>query len=215
MTTLLLIRHGQSVANFELKFVGHKDADLTETGLNQAQRTAEFLKTKYVVDKVYASDLKRAFKTGKAVADVYNVDIISDTNLREIYAGDWEGNKFNDLVNMFEHEYNVWLQDIGNAHPNNGESVKQLGERIYSELTRIAEQNNDKTIVIATHATPIRVMQSLVQTKGLADMKNIPWVSNASVTELFFDNGSWRFGLVSQDEHLSDYKTYFSPDVKV
>ena len=57
-------------------------------------------------------------------------------------------------------------------------------------------------------------MQSLVQTKGLADMKNIPWVSNASVTELFFDNGSWRFGLVSQDEHLSDYKTYFSPVVK-
>lgn len=215
MTKLLLIRHGQSVANFELKFVGHKDADLTDTGLKQAQKTAEFVKSKYVIDKVYASDLKRAYKTGKAISDLLNVEIISNKNLREIYAGDWEGNRFNDLIKMYEAEYSIWLNDIGFAHPNNGESVRELGERIYNELTKIAENNNGKTVVVATHATPIRVMQSLVQTNGLTEMKNISWVSNASVSELFFEDGLWHFGKISQDEHLLEFKTYFSPDVQV
>ncbi len=215
MTKLLLIRHGQSIANLELTFVGHKDADLTETGLKQAQKTAEFVKSKYKVDKVYASDLKRAFKTGKAVADIFDVEILPDKNLREIYAGDWEGNKFNDLAVMFEEEYKVWLTDIGNAHPDNGESVKELGERIYTELTQIAKDNDNKTVVVATHATPVRVMQSLVQTGGLNEMKNIPWVSNASVTELIYNDGAWHFENISQDQHLEELKTYFNKDVKV
>jgi len=215
MTKLLLIRHGQSIANFELAFVGHIDADLTETGLKQAQKTAEFVKANYNVDRVYASDLKRAFKTGKAASDIFDVEIIPNKNLREIYAGEWEGNKFNHLAKMFETEYNVWLTDIGNAHPNGGESVKELGKRIMAELETIAIENDGKTIVVATHATPIRVMQSLVQTGGLEEMKNIPWVSNASVTELIYDSGSWHFEKISQDEHLSELKTYFSKDVKV
>ncbi|MBO5454246.1 MAG: histidine phosphatase family protein [Clostridia bacterium] len=215
MTTLLLVRHGQSVANLETRFVGHIDADLTDTGMLQAKETAKFIAENYKVSKVYASDLKRAYKTGKAVSDLLGVEIIGNKNLREIYAGNWEGNKFDDLAVIYKEQYGLWLSDIGKAAPENGETVKELGDRIYAELNEIATQNDGKTIVIATHATPVRVMQSLVQTGSLDGMKNIPWVSNASVTELFFDNGLFHFGKISQDNHLGDLKTYFAKNVKV
>ena len=44
MTTLILIRHGESVANADKVFVGHTDVDLSPQGELQAQKTAEFIK---------------------------------------------------------------------------------------------------------------------------------------------------------------------------
>jgi len=213
MTTLLMIRHGESEANRNKLFAGNLDADLQNNGLKQAQKTAEFIAANYKVDKVYASDLKRAFKTGKCVADLVGVEIIPNKNLREISAGKWEGISFDDLAVNYADDYNVWLTDIGNACCTGGESVKQLGKRIMDELTAIASANGGKTIVIATHATPIRVMQTLVQYGNLDNMKSVSWVTNASVTTFEYENGVWRCVKVSQDAHLSDLKTELPANV--
>lgn len=213
MTTLLMIRHGESEANRNKLFAGNLDADLQNNGLKQAQKTAEFIAANYKVDKIYASDLKRAFKTGKCVADLVGVEIIPNKNLREISAGKWEGISFDDLAVNYADDYNVWLTDIGNACCTGGESVKQLGKRIMDELTAIASANDGKTIVIATHATPIRVMQTLVQYGNLDNMKSVSWVTNASVTTFEYENGVWRCVKVSQDAHLSDLKTELPANV--
>lgn len=208
-----MIRHGESEANRNKLFAGNLDADLQNNGLKQAQKTAEFIAANYKVDKVYASDLKRAFKTGKCVADLVGVEIIPNKNLREISAGKWEGISFDDLAVNYADDYNVWLTDIGNACCTGGESVKQLGKRIMDELTAIASANDGKTIVIATHATPIRVMQTLVQYGNLDNMKSVSWVTNASVTTFEYENGVWRCVKVSQDAHLSDLKTELPANV--
>lgn len=207
MTTLLLIRHGQSLANHERRFAGHTDAPLTETGLKQAELTAMYIKENYNISKVYASDLSRAFETGKCISATCGVELIPDKNLREIYAGKWEGMKFDDIISTYSNDYDVWLNDIGNAKCTEGESPKELAERFLTALTMIAKENDGKTVAIATHATTIRVTQSIVQTGSLAEMKNIPWVTNASVSELEYSNGKWEFKKVSISDHLSSLPT--------
>ncbi len=67
MTKLILIRHGESVANRNHIFVGHTDVELEEKGVKQAELTAQYVYENFKVDKVYASDLKRAYETGKKV----------------------------------------------------------------------------------------------------------------------------------------------------
>ena len=47
MTKFLIIRHGQSEANLLDVFAGNFDAPLTERGLCQAQRTAEYIKDNF------------------------------------------------------------------------------------------------------------------------------------------------------------------------
>ena len=207
MTTLLLVRHGQSRANLEKCFAGHTDAPLTETGLEQARLTAQYIKEHYNISKVYASDLKRAFETGKRISEAFGVEIIPNTNLREIYAGRWEGMAFDDIVATYSDDYNLWLTDIGNSKCTEGESPQELAERFLKELTSIAKENDGKTIAIATHATPIRVTQSTVTTGSLAEMKNIPWVANASVSELEYDNGEWTFKNIGINDHLAHLAT--------
>ncbi len=213
MTTLLLVRHGESEANRNGIFAGHLDADLQDRGLIQAGTSAEYIAQNYKVDAVYASDLKRAFKTGKAVADRLGLPITADSRLREIYAGEWDGKRFSELPHLFPDDFALWMTDIGNSKCTGGESVRQLSERIMNALTDLAESNPGKTLVIATHATPIRVAQTAMSGLPISEMQNIPWVSNCSVTETHYENGNWTLVKVGIDEHLAELRTALPKNV--
>lgn len=213
MTTFILIRHGESEANRQRIFAGQVDPDLQNKGLKQAQETAKYIAANYQVDKIYSSDLKRAYNTAKCLADILKLEIIPNRNLREINAGKWEGMKFDDIATVYAEEYYTWINHIGHSKCGGGETVKQLGDRIMSELTKIAEENDGKTVAIATHATPIRTVQSIIQTGALDEMENIPWVSNASVTILTYNNHSWNIVKAGEDKHLSVLKTELPQNV--
>ncbi len=213
MTTLILIRHGESEANRQEIFAGHIDPDLQNKGLMQAKLTAKYIVGNYKVDEIYASDLKRAYKTAMRLAQILDIKVIKDKNLREINAGKWEGMKFDELRVAYPEEYNVWLNHIGRAECVGGESVKQLGERIMGALTKIAEENEGKTIAIATHATSIRAAQSIIKSGTVEEMENIPWVSNASVTVFEYNNTEWKVIAESKDEHLAELKTELPSNV--
>ena len=206
MTTLLLIRHGESEANRHGIFAGQINPDLQEEGVKQAELTAEYIAENYKVDKVYASDLTRAYRTGECVAKRMGLSLETDKNLREINAGDWEGVLFTELPEKYPEDFNMWMTDMGRAHPTNGESVRELGDRVMAALTKIALENDGSCVAVATHATPIRAVQSIMETGSVDGMSKIHYVSNASVTILTFD-GEWKLEAVGIDEHLGALKT--------
>lgn len=207
MTRLLLIRHGQSVANVEKFFAGHLDSPLTELGMRQAELTAGYIASKYLVDRVYASDLSRAYMTGKAVADLYGLPTVACEQLRELNAGLWEGVPYESLVERFPETYQIWLSDIGNAVSDAGESVRQLQDRVVSAILDICKQNQGKTVVVATHATPIRALQCYCEGRALDEMKDVPWVSNASVSEFHYESNRLLIDQISYDAHLGVLKS--------
>ena len=213
MTKLLLIRHGESQANRQAVFAGQSDPPLTDTGRLQAELTANFIAEHYQVDCVYASDLQRAYATGLCLARRLEIPIIKDTGLREIFAGRWEKMKFAEIEVTYPVQYETWRNHIGDARCVGGESVWELADRVMATLARIACDNVGKTVAIATHATPVRAIQSLVQTGTVAQMEQIPWVSNASVTELTYVDGIWKLGAVSQDAHLVNAQTHLPANV--
>ncbi len=208
MTRFVMIRHGESEANRLGLFAGQIDPDLQSKGLEQAELTAKYVAENFKIDKIYSSDLKRAHKTGMCLAQEVGLDVIIDTNLREIDGGEWENIKFADLLGLYPKEYSEWMADIGSSACPGGEAVKDMGARVMNELKKIAMENPGKTIAIATHATPIRAVQSIISCGSTAEMKNIPWVSNASVTVVECDdNDNWNVVRASIDEHLADLIT--------
>ena len=88
-TTLIIIRHGQSMGNVEGKFIGITDSPLSPLGIRQAQLTAEYLKD-VKIDKVYASNLSRAKVTAEIIAQKHGLNVNVEPDLREIDAGLWE-----------------------------------------------------------------------------------------------------------------------------
>lgn len=212
MTNIYLIRHGQSEGNLKRRFLGHTDLDLTELGHAQAEKTAEYLKD-IEVDVIYASDLKRAYNTGLHTAEKKGKEIVKSPLLREIWAGDWENQTFDIIETVYGKDYSVWRTDTGHACCTNGESVAALYERIVGEITRIAEENEGKTVFIFTHATPIRVFRASVDGVGLDGMKELPWATNASVTHVEYENGKFTLVDYGKDDFLSGIVTALPKNV--
>ena len=207
MTRILLVRHGESVTNLKKVFAGHLDIDLTERGMEQAKCTARFIKDNYKVDKIYTSDLIRAYNTGKALADISDLEIETDSGLREVDAGVWENMPFDEIVEKYGEEFKLWITETDLARPTGGESATELAERIDATLRKIAKANDGKTIVVVSHSTPIRIMRCLVTTNDFHEMKNTRRVSNASVSVLDYNDGKWSFAAIGLDQHLKEIKT--------
>lgn len=214
MTTLIIVRHGQSMANLEDKFAGQiYNPPLSPLGHRQAERTAEYIVSNYKIDKVYSSDLKRAFQTAEYIADKLGTEIITEPGMREVFAGKWEGMKFSDIDIEYGEEFRLWKTDIGIAGCLGGEHVSELADRVLSAITKIAEANDEKTVVVATHATPIRTLEILWRENKLLNMKNIPWVSNASVTVAEYEAGEFNLLSVGEDTHLGEMRTALPENV--
>lgn len=203
---ILFIRHGQSLGNLNGVFLGETDLDLSPLGYKQAECVASYLKC-FKIDAIYSSDLKRAYNTSLPTSKYFNIKVLKSDQLREIKAGDWENKSFDSLQNDYADSYGIWLSDIGNSRAKNGESVAELQKRIVSAVLNIAKENDTKTVAIFTHATPIRAFYCYVDGQSLDDMKDIPWASNASVSEVLFDNGKFSSISYSLDHFMDDLKS--------
>lgn len=215
MTKFIFVRHGESPGNDEGRFYGHYDKGLTELGKKQADAVGEYLKD-YRFDAAYASDLERAFDTGRRIVKFHSgLELIPNDKLREIYAGKWENVRFSDLDLLYHNDYQTWMTDLWNARPTEGESVAELTYRIKNEIWSLAEKHDGQTVLIATHSTPIRTM--LCEWKGMPyeDITSLGWVKNCSVTEVNYDiiNRKSELILLGETCFLGDMATELPKDV--
>jgi 2,3-bisphosphoglycerate-dependent phosphoglycerate mutase len=68
VSTLVLVRHGQSDWNADVRFAGWVDVDLTSEGERQAIQAAELLRANGIAPtSTYTSVLRRAQRTGSAI----------------------------------------------------------------------------------------------------------------------------------------------------
>ena len=212
MTRFIMIRHGFSVANNEKRFAGHSDFPLTDIGRAQAERCADALVNEKI-DAVYASDLSRAFDTATPVARSHDLPVIPHKGLREIFAGEWEGKTFAELDEEYPESFGVWKADLSSAHPDGGESIRQLYSRILATLDGIARENEGKTVCIATHATPVRSVCTAAMGLDYKGMTKIGWTANASISTFEYESGRFTAIEVSRTDHLGELKTVLPSNV--
>lgn len=203
-TNIILVRHGESLANARRVYLGHLDWELTERGLMQADATAAYLSGEQI-DAVYSSDLKRAYSTALPHAQMRSLPVITSKALREIYIGLWEGVEISRLETVWHDEfYDGWKARFGTFTPPEGESIPAARDRMYSELVRIAKENVGKTVLIASHAAAIRALWGRVagiKPENMGTDSTFP--TNASVTRISFDGERLLPVEYSYDAHLS------------
>ena len=209
MTRLIVIRHGQSVANMEDKFAGHSDFELTELGHKQAELAAKYVKEHFTVDAVYSSDLSRAYHTALPSARAFGLEVCVSPALREIYAGIWEAMPFSQVINEYSKDFALWRDDFESAYCPEGETVKQLCKRVCDEVCRIAKKHDGQTVIIASHASPVRAIQGAANN---GDANSVNYVANASINLFTYDNGKISADKLNIVEHLGDLMTALPAD---
>lgn len=204
MTRLILVRHGQSVANIGNFYSGQLDVRLSEFGSLQAAATAKYIAENYSVDQIYSSDLIRALETAQPLAGILGKEIISSENLREVHAGLWEGLPFDEIHLKFPEEFLALRNDIENASYPRGESIKELGARMCRKLDAITKRHEGQTIAVFSHAAALRAVLSFLAIGnfgGSFDQFRIP---NASISMVTKEKEIYQVEAVGMDAHLAD-----------
>lgn len=205
-TTLIMVRHGNSVTNVTNTFAGSMDVELNDIGMIQAEKAGKYLKN-YNIHKIYSSDLVRAYNTALPIAEAHNLKVEKIRELRELFAGDWEGKTYFEIEQIYSEQYGLWRNDIGKCVPENGEKVCDFFDRIKNTVFDIARKNAGKTVCIVTHATPIRVLKTISVGGDVDKMNDVEWCANASINIFEFENN--KLNLVEYDitEHLGETVT--------
>ena len=159
MTRLLIVRHAESALNEQNRIQGHKDSGLTPKGLRQARRLAKKIK-KIRIDKIYSSDLGRAYTTTLEIVRHTKLPIVRDHLLREIHLGDWEGMTPEEVDSLYEKGYQKWLKKPSSIKIPKAESLRHFKKRVTTRVKAIAHANHGKTILIVTHGGVITALLS-------------------------------------------------------
>ena len=202
MTTIYLIRHGESIGNATRTYLGHTDLDLSSLGYSQAEQTAEKL-SNVPFSAIYSSDLLRAFHTAEPHAKMRGIDTIPTERLREMGVGEWELMSIDELLKD-ERFTKGWRENFGLFTFPGGENVGDAADRIYSILSEIAEKHNGETVAAVFHAAAIRAfwckMLAIPKEEWAA---SVPFPTNASYSIVEYENGSFTAKAYSCDEHLT------------
>jgi len=147
VTILLLARHGQTDWNRDGIWQGQADPPLNALGRRQARALADRV-SRWPVEAVYASDLRRARETAEIVAAALGLPVIVDPGLRESDVGSWTGLTSTEIAQRFPGwEY------------HDGEPREAFQARAVHAAERIAQAHEGTTVLVVTHGGVVRALQ--------------------------------------------------------
>lgn len=184
MTTLLLIRHGQTEWNLEGKYTGQADIPLNETGRLQALQVALEVK-QWSIDAIFSSDLMRALETATIVASKCHcgTNVQTDPRLREINQGVWEGMHFDDIKSRFATEFAARQTDPLTVSAPDGETVGVVRKRVMEALRDICQQYPNGRVVVVAHGLALAIVRCCLLKQPIQDV----WLfipPNAEIIEM-------------------------------
>jgi len=195
-TQLVLIRHGVTEWNKDMRYCGYKDVSLNTQGKAHAMRLRNALKS-FEFDRVYSSDRKRALQTGRIIFN--GAKIIKIGALREINFGVLEGLTHEEIMKKYADAYKKWLKDPFKNRIPGAEPMSAFKKRIQAVIKGIIRLNHDKTVAIVCHGGVIGMFVS-----GILKSRNfwrcIP--SSASITIVEYKKGAPGIKLFNDTAHL-------------
>jgi len=134
---LFIIRHGETVANVENRYLGYTDSPLTALGQRQAEELAERLLLQNP-EVIFHSDLPRAISTALPLISRICVPVFSDSRLRELSFGQIEGLNYTQAMKAYIKDMQEWYKDYEHKAPPGGETLTAMRTRVYAFLSDLA-----------------------------------------------------------------------------
>jgi broad specificity phosphatase PhoE len=151
---LILIRHGESVANAQGLLLGRADAALTPKGIVQAATVAQLLRDPVL--ELRSSPLSRARDTAALLAVDLPIEV--DERWVEVDYGEYDGQLLSDVPADI---WQQWQRDPG-FHPPGGESLAEVDARVARACDELFSTNGlgarapGGDVIVVSHVTPIK-----------------------------------------------------------
>jgi probable phosphoglycerate mutase len=211
VTDFLLIRHGETAWNRELRFQGQLDVPLNEMGFEQAQRLkirmvqalADWQAQGRVPTRLISSDLLRAQQTAQPVAEVLGHTCILNTSLREQCYGMFEGMRSPDIQAQHPEAWQRWLAFDADVAVEGAETTRAFHDRVIAALQELALQYAGEHVVVVTHGGVLDMVWRHAQALSLNGPR-VCDIPNAGLNQVAWRDGAFQIQLWADARHLAD-----------
>jgi len=171
---LILVRHGESVGNYENRLQGQEDYQLTDLGRRQALLTADRLHA-LGTSALYSSHLLRAHETATTIGARLGLEPAINEDLSEYHFGELSGKTYAEIRDRF----GAIANPAERTYPGE-EGRDNFYNRVTSALWGVAATHPDETVAVVSHGGPIALFcQSVL---GLPYRRPMPFsISNCSL----------------------------------
>jgi ribonuclease H / adenosylcobalamin/alpha-ribazole phosphatase len=187
-TTLVLVRHGATPHTAAKRFSGglrSSNPGLSDEGRAQVRATADWLAPiAEGVDAVVSSPVRRALESAEIIAERLGRTVDVEPGFAEMEFGRWDGLTFAEVAEQDKAGLDAWIGSLETAPPD-GESFREVEERVLAGLERIREAHAGRTVVVVSHVTPIKTLVAHALQAPLEAVFRME-LSPASVTVLSF-----------------------------
>ncbi len=175
---LFVIRHGETEYNAKRIFTGWSDVPLTEKGRKDAESISEFL-SRFNFDKVYSSDLRRAYETAKIALPDYEVEKCA--LVREFSVGSLENQPIDDsaeiLAAIHAHDYT----------PFGGENIEMMSERLKKFLSLLENSDYNNVAVFAHGGVLMTTLELVIGEHNTSAVRR----PNCGIAVYDYKDGKW------------------------
>lgn len=155
VTTVVVIRHGETTWGAVGRYAGREDVELTDRGREQAAAVAERVAPLHP-DVVLSSPLRRCRDTAAVISarvpDVQLREELSDGTL-----GEWTGHTAEQIGQRWPEQFAAWRSNA-DARPPGGESFTEIRTRVSRLLTDVLNEHAGRVVVLVTHSATTKML---------------------------------------------------------
>lgn len=199
-TTFVLIRHGQTAWNRDVRFRGTIDIALNKLGRAQARRAAEWLREE-PIRAIYSSPLSRAMDTAEPLAQVLGLPIQPEPRILSVDYGEWQGHSPREVSRLWPDLYQVWLKSPEKIQFPGGGSLVSVRDQAAEAVAEIADAHPDQMVALVSHEIVTKVLMLLALGMDLSSYWRIPQ-DNGCIDAFTFASGKWALRYLNSTCHL-------------
>jgi probable phosphoglycerate mutase len=199
-TRLCIVRHGETAWNAEHRVQGQLDVPLNTIGLAQAQAASKVLgREKF--DAIYSSDLSRARQTASPTANLLSMDVRLDKDLRERHYGIFERLTYAEVKVKFPEDYARFHARDPDYAFRTGESLKDFADRSVAVISKIADSNKGRSILVFTHGGVLDYVYRFITGLSLSAEREFG-IPNAGLNRIEITPAGWQIRAWADVAHL-------------
>ncbi|MBI4670195.1 MAG: histidine phosphatase family protein [Chloroflexi bacterium] len=202
MLKLYLIRHGETDWNADGRIQGHSDIELNARGLEQARRLAARIPEEGAFEALYASPLRRAYRTAELIGQALGLPVHADVRLLERSLGQLEGLTMADIQEKFPEVHHAWHNGGTRPHIPGEESRERFVQRTRDFIRDIRARHSAGRVLAITHGGAITML--LMTGLELDTEHPLPfYIDNASINIVQWGERGARLRVLNDTCHLN------------
>jgi len=188
MTTICLIRHGETEWNAARRLQGRTDIPLNARGVKQAEACSVYLAASSY-DVLITSPLKRAKQTAEIINHKLDLPLHEMEDFQERSFGDAEGMTYEERRAIYPEK----------NYPNQ-EDTEDFRRRIMEGFQKVTQLYSDQKVLLVNHGAVIKeILKAFSNDDNILEGDRL---MNGCISNIHFENEKWNVKDFNRTAHL-------------